>query len=58
MSKAVSAVILDPLTMSASHIKSGTSVPAVDVAMGEVAWAAGTHVKGAINVNREGSSTG
>lgn len=55
MSKAVSAVILDPLTITPGHIKAGTSVPVVDVAMGEVAWVAGTHVKGASPVNCDGS---
>lgn len=55
MSKAASAVILDPLIITPGHIKAGTTVPEVDTALGEVAWVAGTHAKGASQVNCDGS---
>lgn len=55
MSQVASAVILAPLDITLANILSGTTVPEVDEARGEVAWVAGAHASGAVNVNCDGS---
>lgn len=52
----VHAVVLIPLDVPASAIKAGTSIPVVDTARGETAWAAGTpFAAGTPNINFEGA---
>jgi len=55
MSTDTSAVILIPLSVTDAMMAAGTSIPAVDAAAGEVAWAAGTAYSAGQRVNHGGS---
>lgn len=54
MSTESTAVILIPLDITSSMLAAGTSIPVVDAAAGEVAWASGSHPLGA-RVNHDNS---
>ena len=55
MSTDTSAVILIPLSVTDAMMAAGTSIPAVDASVGEVAWAAGTAYSAGQRVNHGGS---
>ena len=55
MSTDTSAVILIPLSVTDSMLAAGSTIPAVDAAAGEVAWAAGTAYSAGQRVNHGGS---
>lgn len=56
MSKSASAAILDPLDISEGEIRAGTTIPAVDATLGEVAYNPSTPYTGVeVKINHEGS---
>lgn len=55
MNTQTSAVILIPLSITDSMLAAGTTIPVVDTAAGEVAWAAGTAYTVGQRVNHAGS---